>query len=132
MKVLVYSSGLFILPAVYGICYQIYFLPFTLVVCSAISANYWRDPVDSWRKTVDLIYAKFIFVLFIFHGCPLRRIISYPHVVITCYCYYYSCVLYNKNINIWWMYHVAFHIFLLFGQCTVIYDIIQMKNEINI
>jgi hypothetical protein len=62
-KWLFLSSFFFTIPAIYAYINNLYFHSILLLFTSLISANYWRKATYSWRRNMDLIFAKFSFIV---------------------------------------------------------------------
>ena len=109
------SSITFFIPAIY--CRASYTNTILLVVTSIISANFWRKATYSWRRDLDLVYAKFVFTVFVLEGVHYVRytpyvIISYPLMSTLIYCYYLSEKYHQIKYPYWYCYHVAFHLMM--------------------
>jgi hypothetical protein len=124
------SSMFFLLPSIYGFANKEYALSSVGIITSLCSINYWRDASYSWRRTVDIIMAKISFTVFIITG-P-RQIIWRPFIITgysgtvgMLYCYYMS----NKHSDseLWWKYHMMFHLCVAYTQFITIKSIIDNK-----
>lgn len=109
------SSITFSIPAIYAYSRHFYVNSALLVVTSIISANFWRKATYSWRRDLDLVYAKFVFTVFISQGVYYVRytpyiIVSYPLMITLAYCYYLSERYHTAKHPVWYRYHVAFHL----------------------
>jgi hypothetical protein len=116
-KWIVGSSWTFCIPAVYAYTRQFYINSVLLVITSIISANFWRKATYSWRRNLDLVYAKFVFVVFVSQGVYYVRyipyfIVSYPLMGTLIYCYYLSEKYHKIKYPYWYRYHVAFHLMM--------------------
>ncbi len=124
-KWLVLSSFFFIIPATYAFINNLY-AHFILLVCtSLISANYWRKATYSWRRNMDLIFAKITFVVFAYNGaCYVRTIHyvipGYTGLLVLLYCYHSSNKLFELKNNNWYKYHFIFHCILTYEQIIII------------
>lgn len=109
------SSLLFGLPGIY--CYMNYGLiysPLLITTTSLVSANYWRDALDDWRRKLDIYLARITFMYFlgssIYHVPPkLNIIIGIPSLSGILYCYHKSHDEYDKGRYIWRYWHLGFH-----------------------
>ena len=92
-KWLVLSSSFFLFPSMFAFYHHLYFHSFLLCSTSIISANYWRKPTYSWRRTMDLLFSKISFSWFFFHG--VFYIHSTPHIIfaVSNTCLFSSCFL---------------------------------------
>ena len=130
-KWLVLSSLFFTIPAWYAYTNKLYLHSSLLFCASLISANYWRKATYSWRRTLDLIFAKIVFVIFMSNGImyikPLYHAIpGYTGLVVLLYCYYLSGKQFELQCDNWYKYHFAFHFIMMYEQMIVI-DCISQK-----
>ena len=116
MLCLVFSSFLFIVPALYAYTHGMLLYAALLSTTSLVSANYWRDPfTPSWRKVADLVVAKVSFATFVISGILYVRdlrfmLVAYPGLIALIYCYYESCAGFCRGNEGWYVYHFAFHV----------------------
>ena len=119
-KYITMSSLLFTLPILLNEKEKHMIMPSCLLfMTSMVSANFWRNPLYDWRRTMDLYFAKLSFSYFFINGFLY---IPYPHKWIallnTCniaYCYHQSNSEYEKKNKNWIWYHVGFHSALTFN-----------------
>ena len=137
-KWLVLSSSFFLFPSMYAFYHHLYVHSFLLCSTSFISANYWRKPTYSWRRTLDLFFSKISFSWFFLHG--IFYIHSTPHLIFTVSntCIFSSCFLlsyYTYHIqntprvggfghDIWYKYHFLFHTLMTLEQYHILYHIL--------
>lgn len=125
-KWLVATSLGFMIPAIYGYINQVYFLSGVLGITSIVSANHWRFAITgSIRHKSDLIVAKIAYGIFFINGHMCIRYIPYMitgyiGIISTGYCYYMSGKLSSMNDPNWYKYHIAFHLWLIYGQWIII------------
>jgi hypothetical protein len=129
-KWLVLSSLFFIIPATYAYINKLYFYCILLYFTSLISVNYWRKATYSWRRNVDLIFAKISFVIFVSNGIlyvkRLHYVIpGYTGLIILLYCYYLSGKLLELKKDNWYKYHFAFHFIMTYEQFIIIDSILE-------
>jgi len=67
-KWLVLSSFFFTIPGTYALINNLYKHFILLLFTSLISANYWRKATYSWRRNMDLIFAKISFIVYFSNG----------------------------------------------------------------
>ena len=114
-KLLTASSFFFSIPGIYSYYqYQLIYSPLLLISTSLISANYWRDALDDWRRQLDLFFAKVSFFYFtgatLFYVPPyLNVIVGLPNLYGIGYCYYKSHQYHITNKPWWKYYHFGFH-----------------------
>lgn len=128
---LVLSSFFFLIPSIYAYLNNLYFLGNLLSITSFISANYWRKATYSWRRTMDLIFAKISFVTFVINGVlyvsnMYYLIFGYIGLFILSYCYYLSAKELELKNNKWYQYHVVFHFIMMYEQILIIDSIIKI------
>jgi hypothetical protein len=138
---LVYSSCMFLIPAVYSYCLKYYFYAIFLLITFGISANYWRKATYGFRRNLDLVFSKIsfsvfvtthIYYLYLYSSLYNKSasntklpiiyyIISYSNLFFITYFYSLSTYFYKKN-NIGWMrYHMLFHLFCNLNISLIIY-----------
>ena len=65
-KLLTTSSFFFSVPGLYSyMFYGLYYPPLLLLTTSLISANYWRNALDDWRRYLDIYFARVSFSYFV-------------------------------------------------------------------
>lgn len=136
-KWLVLSSYFFIFPSFYAFFYKLYFYFILLFLTSLISANFWRIATYSWRRNMDLVFAKISFTVFVYNGIiyiktPFFIIISYSGLFFIFYLYYLSGKLFNEKNFDWVKFHFLFHIILTFEQFIILYNILETKKNYNL
>jgi hypothetical protein len=129
---IIYSSFLFFIPSFYAFKNDQKFISTSLLIASLASINYWRDPTYSWRRIIDHISSKILFIIFFINGILLASDPIFFISEIIClglfiYCYFMSDKYCNYNIHIndidpcWWKYHMLFHFFAVCSQMLIIY-----------
>lgn len=123
---LVISSCFFMLPGAFGVASSLFLLGFLSFFTSFISINYWRDPVDGWRRWADLMVAKVSFTVYFITGVMHIRdlyilAVGWPNTMMLIYCYYMANKYWTAQESSWVYYHMAFHFFVASGQFIVIY-----------
>jgi len=132
-KWIVLSSFFFTIPATYAYFYHLYNYSILLVCTSLISANYWRKANYSWRRNMDLLFAKFAFIVFVSNGVVYVKnmpyiITGYSGFIILLYFYYLSGkLLEEKNIH-WYKFHMAFHFIMLYEQFIILDSIVDHRK----
>ena len=120
---LVCSSLFFLVPSIYGYYMEQYFLATVSLLITTCSINFWRDATYSYRRSIDCIMAKISFFVYMISGVPY--VTSIPFVVTgysalftLIYCYYMS----NKHgdSDLWWKYHMMFHLLVSYTQIVAI------------
>jgi hypothetical protein len=125
MKVLMYSSFLFIIPSIYAFIKAYYFHCFMLIFTSIVSANYWRNAIHSWRRNADLVVSKIAFTVYVYNGIIYIRwfpfvITGYSGLAILLYCFYLSNLRFREKNDNWYKYHVAFHCIMTYEQLIIL------------
>jgi hypothetical protein len=124
-KWLVLSSFFFIIPASYAFINKLYSHFLLLLFTSLISANYWRKATYSWRRNMDLIFAKIAFIIYlsnlIYYVRTLYYLLSgYTGILVLLYYYNLSNKYHYLKNNNWYKYHFIFHIILTYEQFIII------------
>lgn len=119
----------FLFPSIYAYLNNLYFLGNLLCVTSVISANYWRKATYSWRRNMDLIFAKISFVTFVINAFLYVSNIfylftGYIGLFILLYCYYLSSKQLELKQPNWYQYHVVFHFIMMYEQFLIIHSIV--------
>jgi hypothetical protein len=127
-KRLVISSLFFLVPSIYAGTQHVYSLSLLSAVTTAVSVNYWRNPCVGWRRNTDLVFAKISFCIYFGYGlynvknmilCE-NAIMLYLSAVMIIIFYSISNYLWSNKITYWLYAQMIFHIFVAFGQFTVI------------
>jgi hypothetical protein len=113
------SSLFFMFPCVYGYKKEQYVLSIISLLTTICSINFWRDATYSWRRSADCIMAKITFLVYMIKGfnCVVWMpfiITGYSALFGIIYCYYMS----NKHgdTELWWKYHMMFHLLIIYNQ----------------
>jgi hypothetical protein len=114
-KLLTTSSFFFAIPGFYSYMYYgLYFPPLFLFTTSVVSANYWRDALDDWRRKLDIYLARMTFIYFLgasmyFVPPKLNVLYGIPSLTGILYCYHKSHDEYDKGKKHWKYWHFGFH-----------------------
>jgi len=124
-KWLVISSCFFLIPSIYAYYNKLYYYSVLLLLNSLISANHWRNATFySWRRKLDLVFTKILFVIFAINGVLYVRYIpylitGYSGLIGFIYCFYLSEKLYEKTDS-WYKYHFLFHFIVMYEQIIIL------------
>lgn len=129
------SSFSFMIPAVAAFYHKMYDHTIILFLTSIISANYWRNATYSWRRNLDLIFAKISFIFYVYNGVKYVNTISdmifgYGGLVLIIVLYYLSGELLKKKNERWYECHVCFHLWMVYEQLLIIKNIIKENDLI--
>jgi hypothetical protein len=119
-KLLTASSFFFTIPGIYSyIHYNLICSPLLLFTTSIISANYWRNALDDWRRQLDLYFSKIAFCCFTYNTLkyvPEQTLITIglPNLYGLGYCFYKSNTCYKEEKKCWKYYHFGFHSLMTF------------------
>ena len=123
---LVGSSLFFLVPSIYGYQKEQYFLAIISLLTTSCSVNFWRDASYSYRRRADYIMAKVAFAIYMINGVPYVTwlpfvVTGYGALFMIIYCYYMS----NKHSDseLWWKYHMMFHLLIAYNQIICIKSI---------
>jgi hypothetical protein len=114
-NLLIFTSVMFFLvPCIYAYYYNLYFYSSILFIEILISINYWRKPTYSWRRTLDLFFAKVLLIIFTITGIMNVNytpyiILGYSGLFLALYFYYLSEKYSNLKNKLWYRYHILFH-----------------------
>jgi hypothetical protein len=133
-KWLVLSSFFFLIPSIYAYINKLHSYCVLLFFTSLISANYWRKATYSWRRNMDLIFAKISFVVFVSNGILYVRklhyvVPGYTGLIVLVYCYYLSGKLLEMKNDNWYKYHFVFHFIMTYEQIIIIDSILKKGVE---
>lgn len=121
------SSGLFIIPIIYGIYKNKRFLPALSLICMLVSMNYWKNPeTNTTQHQIDLIISRITGIVYFLQGYRnihgFYRFIGCMNAFIIISCYIESCKLYIRNDEQWIRWHIAFHLFTTINKMIVLQD----------
>lgn len=134
-KILALSSCFFLIPSIYAYKNGLYFFCALLIATSFISANFWRNAIHSWRRNLDLFFAKVSFVIFLSNGIYYLRytpyvVTGYSGLIVLLYCYYLSDKYLKEHNTAWCKYHFIFHLLLTYEQFIIIDSILKYVETI--
>lgn len=134
---LVLSSLFFSIPSIYAYYHKMYSLCVLLNMTSIISANYWRKATFSWRRNLDLIFAKFSFVVFSVHGylyikTPFYVATGYSSFFVILYLYYLSEIYMKRHDVKWVSFHFLFHLLLIYEEYIILHSMVENQKNKNI
>jgi len=124
-KWIVMSSFFFTIPSVYALIQEKYNLSLLLLGTSLVSANYWRKATYSWRRNLDMVFAKVSFTVFVYNGVihvrTLPLVVSgYSGLCLLFFMYYLSNVLFEIKNKQWVTFHVLFHFLIMCEQLIIL------------
>jgi hypothetical protein len=126
MRCLMFSTSLFLIPTIFGFQQQHYALSLLSLVCTAVSLNYWRDPVPGPRKDADLVISKIAGIVYFWYGCRnvddiVMRFAGYVNGACMLLLYNASCQTHAQYLDHWKYYHMGFHASVAIGQMIVLW-----------
>ena len=123
---LMFTSTLNLLPIIYALHKRLMFYGITSFGTGIFSVLYWRYPIYGWRRTLDIYYAKYTFLVYfgsgiyyIPYGIPSTFFYSGASLV---FILYYMTYVYP---HIWIRFHIMFHLFSLFMKLYILFYIHQ-------
>ena len=136
-KWLTASSLLFLISSMYAYYNELFFYSTFLFFTSTIRANYWRKATYSWRRNLDLFYAKLSIAVFVYNGIVHIKYNNNNFIIIGGYCcllvlpytFYLSEKLHRGNNPLWYKWHILFHLLLTFEQFVVLNSIIKYEQQ---
>lgn len=107
-----------------------------LLLTSFISANYWRNALDDWRRTLDIYMARITYSYYFFNGCMVIpfpfNIIGFGSSIGSLYFFDKSNKEYENKNKHWVNYHLGFHGFLTINSFLVLYFVNKKYNPLKI
>ena len=132
-KWLVMSSCTFLIPATYAFASSLYLYGCVSLFTSLLSINHWRDAEDGVRRAIDGYAAYICFVVFVFSGFIYCRGIFFyiagAIISIIIGFFLMSDYLSIQHHARWYVAHIFFHLFVIMGECLVIYCIVQSYDD---
>lgn len=124
---LVVSSCFFLIPGFYAFYSDLSFYGVVSAVTTLVSVNYWRNAVEGWRRSADLVTAKVSFLIYFISGLLFIRdfkalVIGIPGCAMIIICYHLANRYWDKDSGMWVYFHVLFHLFVALEQLLVLYD----------
>lgn len=121
-KYIVGTSLLFQIPSYYAYLNHQYYISMSLFITSLLSINFWRDCKYSWRRTMDIWWARIVGGFYFCYSIYYIPKITIVNTIIMLWFYYQA----NKKYDIdpfgkWYIYHMIFHIISVINQCIFIY-----------
>ena len=100
------------------------------MVCSLL---YWHNPIHGWRRNLDLIYAKYTFVLYLGSGIwyvpPGFPSFLFYLGALSIFQTYTMTYVYPR---IWIRYHVLFHILYICVKMYVLYYVLFYTTSVKL
>jgi len=129
------SSFFFMIPAIIAFHHKLYDHTTILFLTSIISANYWRKATYSWRRNLDLIFAKISFIFYVYNGVKYVNTIpemipGYCGLILIVILYYLSGELLRIKNERWYESHVLFHLMMMWEQILIIKNVIKENGLI--
>lgn len=123
---LISTSTLFLLPALYGYTNSMHSLSTLSLLTTLCSINFWREPINGWRLTLDQTMATTSGIIYFLYGYnkiknPRIKMLRYCNATAIVGCYMCSKILYSRGSPNWVYSHMAFHLFTTTGKLLVIY-----------
>jgi hypothetical protein len=128
------SSCFFLYPIYYGLSCQIYGHSLLLLACWLVSINYWRNPIVSTRRNIDIVVCNSTLLLYIVDSFryvrnPIYVIVGFPNIVLSLYVFHISTIIFDKQQNHWWKYHVLFHFLCSINQYFLLDEMCFYNNR---
>ncbi len=125
---LIFTSLLNLFPILFALCKDVHFYSWVSFGTGFFSILYWIHPIHGWRRTLDLYYAKFSFLVYLCSGMyyipfGLPVVVLYGGALAIFSTYSLTYVF----PHIWLRFHVLFHLLglgmKLYILCFVHYTI---------
>ena len=123
---LLFTSLFFLFPAGLAIQHtRSFYLAILYTSTSFASLNYWRNPLNGFRRNIDLIVARTSFIITLISGIIFIKnttylVIGWSFVVCIPICYYLSHRLSKMRIKQWCVAHMMMHTFTAAGMTLVV------------
>jgi hypothetical protein len=122
------SSTFFMIPAIYSMHRHYYHYSFLYLSITFLSINYWRDPLYSWRRNLDILVACSSCGWFTYLGTLYIRnnnlfVSFWTLFFVLLYCNHMSGKKLNTKEKDWWKYHFVCHLIEVYGTIVVIYSL---------
>ena len=126
-KWIILSSFSYLIPFYYSYIYKIYFYCFLSLITILFSINYWRNPILSLRRDLDIFIVKYNFILFFFNKLyyvknNLQLMIIDIFLYFAISFYFKEEYFYYLNNNCWFIYHMLFHFITSLIQLFILFS----------
>jgi len=119
-----------IIPIIYALSNNLIFQGVTTIGTYIFSITYWIHPIHGWRRNMDLLYAKYSFVVYfgsgiyyIPKGSPTMIFYVGSFAMVLSY---YMTYIYPK---IWIRYHILFHLLGVTMKIYILSHILQKQLQ---
>ena len=126
-KWLMGTSTLIALPSI--LLYKLHYVDCAFLVFTSgiVSVNYWKNPIKSVRKKLDIFMSRFT-IGYMMIRYPYHTKVS-PYTILLFLCaglklYQLSCNHHSTRNPVWEKYHFAFHISIVLAElqfCNTVY-----------
>jgi hypothetical protein len=125
--ILISTSAMFLVPALYGYRNSIHSLSTLSVLTTLCSINFWRYPIPDWRLTLDKTMATTSGIVYFLYGHnniknPKMKILGYLNMCSILGFYILSQILHSHNSQYWIYSHMIFHFFTTTGKLLVVHN----------
>jgi hypothetical protein len=115
------TSTLNILPIIFALQKRLLFYGITSFGTGLFSLLYWRNPIHGWRRSIDIFYAKYTYLVYL---CSGFYYIPYGLPAIIFYIGASSIVIaYSMNYvypHIWTRFHTAVHLLSILTKLYIL------------
>ena len=120
------STSSFLFPILYSYRKHNMILFYSSIIAFAGSMNYWRNPMLTHNRNLDLVTSKLSLVCYLVYGYTNIQWISLKafgcgNLYIMYHFYNSSCKKYEFNDDDWVNDHMLFHFFTAFAKLYVIH-----------
>jgi hypothetical protein len=125
-RILLTTSCLTVFPIYMAYQRSLWLYVFTSTGTMVCSLIYWHNPIHGWRRNMDLIYAKYTFVVYLGSGIwYIPR--GFPSLIfyLGALSIFQTYVLTYVYPIIWFRYHVLFHIISICVKMYVLYYVTE-------
>lgn len=122
---LVFSSMFFLIPSFFATHCHSHIFSYISFIVSLVSINFWRFPMNGWRRNIDIATAKLSFIVYFSCGCYFVRdlyhiTLGWIICITMLFCYFMSGKLWYADSPHWIHFHMMFHFLVAFEQCLII------------
>jgi hypothetical protein len=123
---LLLSSSSFLFPIAYAFAKGKRTLFFATILALFGSLNYWRKPIEGYRKNIDLVTSNLSCCIYVYYGYSniiyfYPQLIGWNNLALMIYFFNRSCKKYAVNDSTWVQDHFLFHVIITMSKIYIIY-----------
>ena len=132
-RMLLTTSCMTLFPIYVAYQHSLWLYVYTSTGTMIFSLLYWYNPIHGWRRNLDLIYAKYTFVVYLGSG------IWYVPPGFPTFLFYLGALSIFQSYTltyvyprIWFRYHVLFHILSICVKMYVLYYVTETSTSVKL